>query len=40
MQKEKDYAINIENATIFLKNQEILHNINWQVKKGEKFLQR
>ena len=29
-------AVNIENATVFLSGQEILHNINWQVQRGER----
>ena len=33
-----DYAINIENATVCLKEKEILHNISWQVKKGERYF--
>ena len=33
-----EYAINIENATVCIKQKEILHNINWQVKKGEKYF--
>ncbi len=31
-----DYAINIENATVYLDEREILHDISWKVKKGEK----
>ena len=33
-----DYAINIENATVCLNQKEILHNINWQVQKGERYF--
>lgn len=29
-------AVNIENAKVFLSGREILHNINWQVKRGER----
>ena len=32
------YAINIENATVCLNQKEILHNINWKVKKGERVF--
>ena len=30
------HAVNIENATVFLSGQEILHNIHWQVQRGER----
>ena len=36
--KENDYAINIENATVLINQKEILHNINWKVKNGEKYF--
>ena len=36
--KEIEYAINIENATVCLNQKEILHNISWKVKKGEKYF--
>ena len=36
--KNYKYAINIENATVYLKQKEILKNINWKVKKGERFF--
>ena len=29
-------VINVENATVYLTGREILHNISWQVKKGER----
>ena len=29
-------AVNIENAKVFLSGREILHNINWQVQRGER----
>ena len=29
-------AINVENATVYLSGREILHNISWQVSKGER----
>ncbi|MBQ7449816.1 ATP-binding cassette domain-containing protein [bacterium] len=32
------YAINIENATVCLNQKEILHNINWKVKRGERYF--
>ncbi len=32
------YAINIENSTVCLSQKEILHNINWKVKKGERYF--
>lgn len=32
------YAINIENATVCINQKEILHDINWKVKKGEKYF--
>ena len=28
--------INVEKATVYLSGREILHGINWQVKKGER----
>ncbi|MCQ2958169.1 MAG: ATP-binding cassette domain-containing protein [Candidatus Gastranaerophilales bacterium] len=31
-----DLAVNIENANVLLDGKEILHNISWQVKRGEK----
>ena len=34
----KNYAINIKNATVYLDKREILKDINWQVKKGEKHF--
>ena len=34
----KDLAINIKNATVCIDGREILHNINWQVKRGEKYF--
>lgn len=33
-----EYAINIENAVVCLNQKEILHNINWKVKRGEKYF--
>ncbi len=33
-----EYAINIENAKVSLQGREILHNINWKVKKGAKYF--
>ena len=33
-----EYAINIENATVSKQGIEILHNINWQVRKGAKYF--
>lgn len=35
---KSDYAIDIKNATVCLKQKEILHNINWKIKRGEKFF--
>lgn len=32
------YAIDIENATVCLNQKEVLHNINWRVKKGERYF--
>ena len=29
-------VIKVENATVYLSGREILHNINWQVRKGER----
>ena len=37
---ENEYVINIEKANVFIKQNEILHNINWQVKKGERYFIR
>ena len=31
-------AIKIENATVYIDDREILHNINWEVKRGEKYF--
>lgn len=31
-----DYTIQLENATVFLGGNEILHDISWQVKRGER----
>ena len=36
--KDYDYAINIENATVCLNQKEILHNISWKVKKGDRYF--
>lgn len=33
-----EYAIEIENADVFLNRTEILHSINWKLKKGEKYF--
>ena len=33
-----EYAIDIENATVCLDQNEVLHNINWKVKKGERYF--
>ncbi len=33
-----EYAINIENATVCLNQKEILHDINWKIKKGERYF--
>ena len=33
-----EYAINIENATVCLNQKEILHDITWKVKKGERYF--
>ena len=33
---ENQLAIDIKNANVVIDGKEILHNINWQVKKGEK----
>jgi len=38
MEKQENLAIKIENASVFLKGKEILHNINWQVKCGAKYF--
>ena len=38
IKNDYEYAINIENATVCINNKEILHNINWKVKKGEKYF--
>ena len=35
---KSEYAIKIENATVCLNQKEILHNINWEVKNGERFF--
>ncbi len=32
----KEFAINIENATVNIDGKEILHNISWQVNRGDK----
>ena len=29
-------AVNVENARVYLGGQEILHNISWQVRRGER----
>lgn len=31
-------AINIEGANLYLSGREILHDINWQVKRGERYF--
>ena len=31
---EKEFAIKIENASVFLGGREIIHDMNWQVEKG------
>lgn len=36
--KDYEYAIDIENAIVCHKQKEILHNISWKVKKGEKYF--
>ena len=33
-----EYAVNIENAAVYLNQKEILHSINWKVKKGERYF--
>ena len=33
---EAPAVINIENANLFLSGRQILHNINWQVRRGER----
>lgn len=33
-----EYAIEIKNATVCINNKEVLHNINWSVKKGERYF--
>ena len=33
-----EYAVNIENATVCLNQKEILHSMNWKVKKGERYF--
>ncbi len=35
---EENYAVNIENATILINNNEILHNISLKIKEGEKYF--
>lgn len=34
----EEIVINIENAQVFLGEKEVLHNINLQIKKGEKYF--
>ncbi|MGE4565332.1 MAG: ATP-binding cassette domain-containing protein, partial [Victivallaceae bacterium] len=29
-------AVKIENATVYLGGREILHNLSWEVKRGER----
>ncbi|MDD3236953.1 MAG: ATP-binding cassette domain-containing protein [Candidatus Gastranaerophilales bacterium] len=38
MNKDYEYAIDVENATVLLGGNEILHNISWQVKKGARYF--
>ena len=38
MINDNEYAINIENATVCLNQTEVLHNINWKVKNGERYF--
>lgn len=38
MKNKNEYAINIKNAEVFLKEKEILHGISWKVKEGEKYF--
>lgn len=38
METKTNTAVKIENASVFLKGKEILHNINWQVKRGAKYF--
>ena len=33
-----NFAINIENATVCLNQKEVLHNINWKIKRGERYF--
>jgi len=33
-----NFAVNIKNATVYIDNREILHDINWEVKRGEKYF--
>lgn len=32
------YAVNIQNASVYLKGNEILHNISWKVENGAKYF--
>ena len=34
----QNLAVNIKNATVYIDNREILHNINWEIKYGEKYF--
>lgn len=37
-EKEYEYIVNMQNVTVEYKNKTILHNINWQIKPGDKWL--
>lgn len=38
MDKKNDMVLNIRDADVFLENRQILHNINWQIKRGEHWF--
>ncbi len=34
----KNIVVKIKNATVYIDEREILHNINWEVEKGDKYF--
>lgn len=38
MDKTNNLAVKVENAFVYLKDKEILHDINWKVKHGSKYF--
>ncbi len=38
MNENNNYAVKIENASVYLQGKEILHNINWKLERGAKYF--